>query len=110
MLIDIAIRILESDLVDVEKVSMTELQRNGLLSQLWQNDAFREYIGERDKKIIYSIAGMAGTEPEPRSKTLMKHGQRVEILILGSRAKAAYLRLQKSFEAQRKSNSISEKG
>lgn len=88
-LIALLIKILEKDLrSDLIINGLTEEQYRGLLSQLWDNPAFRKYLGERETKIVFAIAGVAGNEPEPRDKTRIYYGQRVENLVLAARAKA----------------------
>lgn len=67
---------------------------DGLLSQLWQSSAFRQYVQQRDAKLIFTLAGSEGMAPEPRDAYTMHTGQRVELLMLAREAKAAYNRLE----------------
>ena len=83
------------DLSLTPKSSMTKEQEDGLLSMLWQNDAFRKRIAERDAKIIYTMAGGEGMEPEARDRYTLHAGQRLENLLLARDAKAAYQRVEK---------------
>ncbi len=83
------IRFLERDMISVPIDVLSKEQTDGLLAQLWDVPAFRNYVKERNSKIIYSIAGAAGSEPEPRDKSRLLMGQRVEILILAAKAKTA---------------------
>ena len=86
--IDMCVKYLEKDLAQIPSEILSQEQYEGLLSMLWDNQAFRNYVKERNQKIIYSIAGIAGSEPEPRDKTRLLLGQRVENLVLASKAKA----------------------
>lgn len=70
-------------------------EEDGLLSQLWQNVAFRKWIADRDKKLVYTMSGGEGMAPEPRDKYHLHAGQRVENLLLARDAKAAYNRVVK---------------
>ena len=82
------------------RTSLTKEQEDGLLSQLWQNEAFRKHIADRDLKIIYTMAGGEGMGPEPRETYSLHAGQRIENLVLGRDAKAAFLRLTKRKEQE----------
>lgn len=86
------IRFLERGMIDVPYETLSKEQNDGLLSQLWDVPAFRNYVKERNAKLIYTIAGTAGSEPEPRDRTRLLMGQRVEILVLGARARTAAAR------------------
>lgn len=102
LLFEFIIGFLERDTMQtVVRETLTQEQRDGLLSQLWQNAAFRQYIAERDGKLIYSLAGGAGMLPEPRDKYLLQLGQRVEILLLADAAKKAEARRQAYHAKQR---------
>lgn len=72
--------------------ALSKEQYDGLLSALWQSPAFRKYVADRDAKLIWSLAGGDGFDPEPREKYLMHIGQRVECLLLAREAKQAYTR------------------
>jgi len=100
-IISILIKFIEKDLTDISDENLTEEQLNGLMASLWDNTAFRKYIGERDRKIIWTIAGGVGMEPEPRDKYLMKLGQRVEILLLAHKAKACATKRDKEREEKK---------
>ncbi len=93
---DIAIRFLERGLLSAPSEALSPEQYDGLLSMLWDNQAFRHYVKERNSKLIYTIAGTAGAEVEPRDKTRLLLGQRVEILLLGAKARGASLRRDKA--------------
>ena len=103
-LFEISIRFLERELNKTPVESLSEEQYNGLLSMLWDNSAFRNYVKERDQKLVYSIAGQAGSEPEPRDKTRMFLGQRVENLLLASKAKTAAARRDKQIALKKEAN------
>ncbi len=94
-LLKLLINVIERDL-NIVKENLTEEQRNGLLAMLWDNASFRNYIADRNAKLVYSIAGIAGQEPEPRDKARLWMGQRVEILLLASKCKAAAERRNKA--------------
>lgn len=79
--------------------TLSEEQYIGLLSMLWSNPAFRKYVEERNKMIIYAIAGVAGTEPEPRDKTRQLYGQRVENLVLAAKVRTCATRVDKERKA-----------
>lgn len=87
-LLRLAIRLIEADLRETPPQAMTEDQREGMLASLWDNPAFRNYIADRNTKLVYNIAGYAGSEPEPRDKTRLMYGQRVENLVLAAKAKS----------------------
>lgn len=82
----------DKELAILPKEQLSEEQYNGLLSQLWDNPAFRKYIADRNAKLIYYMAGEPALAPEPREKLLQKYGQRIELLELGAKAKAAAAR------------------
>ena len=98
LLIDILIKYLQRELSDVPKETLTKEVYDGLLSNLWQNPAFRKYVADRDAKLIWTMAGGEGLEPEPRDKYALHSGQRVENLLLAREAKQAYNRI----DAQKK--------
>lgn len=113
LLLVICIRVFESSL-DSKSVVLTVEQEDGLLSQMWQNDAFRKYITARNEKIKYMLAGGEGMEPEPRDTYLIHIGQRVENLFFGSKAKLAYERVmargkQKIEEAKKNASETAQK-
>lgn len=85
---------MERELSDTPKQILEKEQYDGLLSQLWQNPAFRKYVADRDAKLIFTMAGSEGMAPEPREAYTMHSGQRVELLILAREAKAAWNRLE----------------
>lgn len=87
---------LVGDMRDVEKVLLTKEQEDGLLSQMWESPAFRKHIADRDLKLIYMMAGGEGMQPETRDTYMLHAGQRVENLILGRNARAAFVRREKS--------------
>lgn len=93
-LIDILIKLLQRELSDVPKETLTKEQFDGMLSGLWQNPAFRKYVQDRDAKLIFTMAGSEGMAPEPREAYTMHTGQRVELLILAREAKAAWSRVE----------------
>src|SRR3990167_4131503 len=92
--LDILIKLLERELLDMPKAQLTKEQEDGLLSSLWQNPAFRKHVQDRDARLIFTMAGGEGMAPEPREAYTMHTGQRVELLILAREAKAAYNRLE----------------
>ena len=95
MLIDIVIAWLVRDLSSMHRDALSKEQYDGLMSQLWQNPGFRKYIADRDAKLIYTLAGGEGMEPEPRDKYLLHAGQRFENLLLAREAKQAWTRSEK---------------
>ena len=94
-LIALCVKFLERDLNKVPKEILSDEQYEGLLSMLWDNQAFRNFVKDRNQRIIYTIAGIAGNEPEPRDKTRLLYGQRVENLVLAAKAKASAIRRDK---------------
>ncbi len=98
-LIGILIRLLLGKQSDFSKQLLTKEEEDGLMSQLWENPQFRNRIAQRDAKIIYTMAGGEGMEPEPRDKYMIHAGQRVENLLLARDAKAAYDRVRRQKEA-----------
>lgn len=95
-ILDILIRLLQQELSDIPKQTLDKGVYDGMLSQLWQNPAFRKYVQDRDAKLIFTMAGSEGMAPEPRDMYVMHTGQRVELLILAREAKAAWMRNEKS--------------
>src|SRR3990167_11032140 len=91
----------EREMLKLPKEVLTPEQETGLLSMLWSNQAFRNYISDRNAKLIYYMAGAPGLEPEPREKLLIKYGQRIEILELGAKAKAAAARVEQAKTKQK---------
>ncbi len=65
------------------------------LTQMWESPAFRKRLSTRDAKLIHQMAGGEGFLPEPRDAYLLHAGQRVENLIMGREAKAAWNRTTK---------------
>lgn len=92
----IAVRYLERGLFEGPRPQLSQQEFDGLLSQLWQNLAFRTYVADRNGKLIFTLSGGEGMEPEPRDAYLKHSGQRVENLLLASKAKAAYERVSRS--------------
>lgn len=90
LLISLLIRLLSLDLPKSEDI--TQDVEDGLLSQLWQNPAFRKRIADRDKKIVYMMAGGEGMKPEPRDTYSLHAGQRVENLLTARDAKKGHER------------------
>lgn len=86
------VKLLVGTLSDIPKETLTKEAEDGLLSQLWDNPAFRKRIADRDAKLIYTMAGGEGMSPEPRDQYLIHAGQRVENLLLARDAKAAWNR------------------
>jgi len=102
LFITILIRLLQKDIVNFPKENLTKEQEDGLLSQMWENAAFRKHIADRDAKLIYTMAGGEGLGPEPREAYTMHTGQRVENLILARDAKAAWMRREKNIQEKNK--------
>ena len=96
--IEILIKYLQSELVDVPREQMEKDVYDGLFSGLWQNPAFRKYVQDRDAKLIFTMAGSEGMAPEPRDAYVMHTGQRVELLLMASEAKKAYKRVEASHQ------------
>lgn len=94
LIIKFLIKYLSKELSDIPKVTLEKEQYDGLLSQLWQSPAFRKYLADRDSKLVWTLAGGEGLEPEPRDKYALHSGQRFEILLLGREAKAAWNRTE----------------
>lgn len=92
LVVKLLIKLLERELSDTPKVSHSKEEYDGMLSQLWQNPGFRQYVQQRDAKLIFTMAGSEGMAPEPRDAYTMHTGQRVELLILAREAKAAWNR------------------
>lgn len=92
------IRLLDRELSLTPAVTLTKDVEIGLLSQLWENAAFRKYIADRNAKLIYTMAGGEGMEPEARDKYHLHAGQRVENLVLGKKAKDAHKLMERERE------------
>lgn len=87
--------LIERDLQKVPKFALTEEQRRGLLAQLWENGAFRNYVSDRNQQLIYSIAGLPGAKLETTEKLLELRGQRIELLEFAAKAKLCSETLRK---------------
>ncbi|MDO8521519.1 MAG: hypothetical protein Q7S52_05385 [bacterium] len=88
------IGILQRELSDIPRETLTKEAYDGLMSQLWQSPAFRKYVADRDAKLIFTMASGEGFDPEPRDKYLIHFGRRMENLELAREAKQAYNRLE----------------
>ena len=106
LLIEILIRAL-GFYIPREDFNFTKEEEDGMLSQIWQLPAFRKRIAERDKRIVFTMAGGEGMVPEPRDKYALHAGQRVENLLLAKDAKSAYQRLEKLRLAKEQKDSAS---
>lgn len=93
-LLDILIGLLERELLEIPKQTLEKEVYDGMMSQLWQSTAFRKYVQDRDAKLIWTLAGGEGLEPEPRDKYTLHAGQRFELLLLAFEAKKAYNRTE----------------
>jgi len=100
-IINIFIWLIEKDLSTIPRQVLSEEQATGLLAQLWTNPAFQKYVADRDARLVYTMAGPAGNDPEPRDKHMMKFGQRVEILLLAAKAKACAMKINKEIEERK---------
>lgn len=89
-IVKLLIRLLDRELPNAPKETLTKDAEIGLLAMLWESPAFRKYIADRSSKLIHTMAGGEGMEPEPRDKYHLHAGQRVEILVLAKKAKDAY--------------------
>lgn len=94
-IIDILVKMLLQDLQDHPVGTLTKEQEDGMLSQMWENPVFRKRVANRDARIIFTMAGGEGLQPEPRETYALHAGQRVENLLWARDAKAAYERIQK---------------
>lgn len=95
-ILEILIWFLERELSDIPKQTLNKAAYDGMMSQIWQNPAFRKYIQDRDARLIYTLAGSEGMAPEPRDAYTMHTGQRVELLVFAREAKAAWMRSEKN--------------
>jgi hypothetical protein len=84
--------LIERDISTYPQGKLTKEQFDGLLSQLWQNPGFRQYVADRNQHLIYTMAGAPGDKKEPRDRYMELRGQRVEILELAAKAKNAFAR------------------
>lgn len=94
IVLSILIKLLARELRETTPDQLGKEQYDGLMSQLWQNPAFRKYVADRDAKIIWALAGGEGFDAEPRETYIRHCGQRVENLILAREAKAAWTRME----------------
>lgn len=97
MFIGILIRLLERHALGMPP-TVERKEEDIMLSQMWENPAFRKHIATRNAKLIAQMAGGEGLKPEPRDAYCMHAGQRVENLILARDAKAAFTRVKKEQE------------
>ena len=100
-IINFLIWLIEKDLSTIPRETLSDEQYNGLLASLWGNPGFQKYVADRNAKLIYTMAGPAGNDPEPRDKHIMKFGQRVEILLLAAKAKACAAQINKSIQEKK---------
>jgi hypothetical protein len=100
-LINLLIWLIEKDLSTIPRETLTDDQYTGLLASLWTNIGFQKYIADRDAKLVYTMAGAAGNDPEPRDRHLLKFGQRVEILLLAAKAKSCAMKISKQIEEKK---------
>lgn|SRR3990167_2905761 len=100
-IINLLIWLIEKDLSTIPRETLSDEQYVGLLSTLWSNQAFQKYVQDRVAKLVYTMAGPAGNDPEPRDRHLLKFGQRVEILLLAAKAKACYLKVKQGIEEKK---------
>lgn len=96
LFIEVLLRLLRGQVGFLPKQALTKEVEDGLMAQMWENPAFRKRVADRDAKLIYTMAGGEGMEPEPRDKYSLHAGQRVEVLLWARDAKAAYQRLERS--------------
>jgi len=101
---DICLRYLEKDISKGHNLKdiLSKEQEEGLLASLWTNPGFRNYVADRNQRIIYSMVGTPGAKPEPRDRFMELRGQRVELLELMSKAKMCSERIQKGLEEKKK--------
>jgi hypothetical protein len=90
LLIRMLIWLIDSSLSDTKRDALTDEQTVGLLSQLWENPAFRNYVSDRNQRIIYTMAGAPGEKLGSRDQFIELRGQRLEILELASKAKRCF--------------------
>lgn len=100
-LISLLIWLIERDLSTIPRQTLSEEQYNGLLASLWTNPGFQKYVADRDAKLVYTMAGPAGNDPEPRDRHMLKFGQRVEILLLAGKAKACAMKIAQDLEKKK---------
>ena len=93
LIFEFVIRVLQRELSEMPRETLTKEQADGLLSQMWQNPSFRKYVADRDAKLIWTMASGEGLAPEPRDKYLIHFGRRLENLELAREAKQAYNRI-----------------
>jgi len=82
-------------LVDTANKADTEGRVEQWLAESWGHPGFRSYIAQRDFLIVRQLAGGEQLIAPEHRKVWQMTGQRVELLKLGQKAKAA-------FEAQKK--------
>lgn len=70
------------------------------LAGAWQSVGFREYIANRQERIIYELAGGSGLNEKTRDEYIRFMGQRLENLTLGLHAKNAHAKKEKENAAK----------
>lgn len=103
-LINILIWLIEKDLSTIPRQNLTDDQMVAMMAGLWTNPGFQKYVADRNAKLVYTMAGPAGNDPEPRDKHMLKFGQRVEILTLAAKAKACAVKLSKDIQEKKVEN------
>lgn len=82
-------------LVDVAEGADSGGKVEQWLAEAWQHPGFRSYIAQRDFMIVRQLAGGDQLAAPEHRKVWQMTGQRVELLKLGQRAKAAHESLKK---------------
>lgn len=86
---------LERDLYNTPiKRTMDDERTLKMLGAMWNLPGFREYCIERETRFVHALAGDA-SNPEKQRDNQLKHGQRVESMILFNRARTAFDMLKK---------------
>lgn len=81
--------------LELGHISSVKEDDDAFLAQMWESPAFRRRLAERDSKIIFQMAGGENYDPLGHDQYLIHMGQRVETLLLGRDAKAAWNRTSK---------------
>jgi len=83
-------------LIDTAREAPESDEMESWLADNWGRPGFRAYIAQRDFLLVRKLAGGNQLTVLPPRNAWQMTGQRVELLLLGQKAKAAYERRKKN--------------
>jgi hypothetical protein len=85
-------------LIDTIDARHDEKMMQVWLSMSWQDQGFKNYVAERDKKMVRELAGGIGMATRKRDEYVQMIGQRFELLRFAHVAKLAYEKRKKELQ------------